>query len=149
MHACDVNFYRSLASLAVRSAEQVVPLLTSLLPITSVGQGAWLSICRTAGACVIGADGPYVDQPHLMIDAQRFRTADLGYPIDLERRADLVQSLEAGEHLPADRADDFIDTLTVHSPLVRSRQRFPAKGANIRSASSRQGLGPRCEQRGP
>ena len=61
------HFYCFLASLAVRSAEQIVPLLRALLPINSVvdfgcGNGAWLSVWRKAGAAVMGVDGPYVDQ---------------------------------------------------------------------------------------
>jgi hypothetical protein len=69
----DADFYRFLASFAVRSAEQIVPLLTSLLPIRSVadfgcGQGAWLSVWRKTGASVVGVDGPYIVQRNLMID---------------------------------------------------------------------------------
>jgi hypothetical protein len=63
LHEYDENFYRFLASFAVRSAEQIVPLLSPVLPINSVvdfgcGQGAWLNIWRKAGARVMGVDGP-------------------------------------------------------------------------------------------
>src|SRR5205085_7750181 len=73
MHQYDTDFYRFVASFAARSAEQVVPLLTSLLPIDSVadfgcGEGAWLSVWRNAGVSVMGVDGPYVDRRRLMID---------------------------------------------------------------------------------
>jgi hypothetical protein len=48
VHEYDLDFYRFLASFAVRSAEQIVPLLSAALPIDSVvdfgcGQGAWLT----------------------------------------------------------------------------------------------------------
>ena len=100
MYEYKDHFYRFLASFAVRSAEQIVPLLSALLPINSVvdfgcGHGAWLSIWRKAGANVMGLDGPYVNQQHLMIDANEFRTADLSQPIDLGRRFDLVSESES------------------------------------------------------
>jgi hypothetical protein len=57
LHEYGDNFHRFLASFAVRSAEQIIPLLNTLLPINSVvdfgcGQGAWLSVWRKAGAKV-------------------------------------------------------------------------------------------------
>ena len=112
LHEYGDNFYRFLASFAVRSAEQIIPVLNALLPINSVvdfgcGQGAWLSVWRKAGAKVMGVDGPYVDQQHLMIGADEFRGADLSRTIDLGRRFDVVQSLEVAEHLPSSRASEL------------------------------------------
>ena len=62
VHEYDADFYRFLASFAARSAEQIVPLLTTVLPIDSVadsgcGEGA-LSVWRKAGITVMGIDGP-------------------------------------------------------------------------------------------
>jgi SAM-dependent methyltransferase len=133
LHEYNDNFYRFLASFAVRSAEQIVPFLRGLLPITSVvdfgcGQGAWLSVWRKASAKVIGVDGPYVNQQRLMIDADEFRPADLSEPIDLGRRFDMVQSLEVAEHLPSSRASEFISTLTSHGPLVMFSAAVPGQG---------------------
>jgi len=133
LHEYKDHFYRFLASFAVRSAEQIVPLLSTVLPINSVadfgcGQGAWLSVWRKAGARVMGVDGPYVDRQHLMIDADEFRAADLSRPIDLGRRFDVVQSLEAAEHLPAAVADKFIVMLTTHAPLVMFSAAVPGQG---------------------
>jgi SAM-dependent methyltransferase len=133
MHQYDTDFYRFVASFAARSAEQVVPLLTSLLPIDSVvdfgcGEGAWLSVWRNAGVSVMGVDGPYVDRRRLMIDRQQFRAADLNEPIDLGRRFDLVQSLEVAEHLPADQGARFIETLVAHAPLIMFSAAVPGQG---------------------
>jgi SAM-dependent methyltransferase len=133
LHEYGDDFYRFLASFAIRSAEQIVPLLSALLPINSVvdfgcGQGAWLSVWRKAGATVMGVDGPYVDQKHLMIDADEFRAADLSQPIDLGRRFDVVQSLEVAEHLPSSRASEFIGTLTSHGPFVMFSAAIPGQG---------------------
>jgi SAM-dependent methyltransferase len=133
LHEYDEHFYRFLASFAVRSAEQIVPLLNALLPIKSVvdfecGQGAWLNIWRKAGARVMGIDGPYIEQKYLMIDANEFLAADLSRPINLGRRFDVVQSLEVAEHLPSSRASEFIDTLTSHRPLVMASAAVPGQG---------------------
>lgn len=133
VHEYDTDFYRFLASFAVRSAEQIVPLLTAVLPIDSVadfgcGQGAWLSVWHKAGAIVMGVDGPYVDRQHLMIDGDDFRAADLTQRVDLGRRFDLVQSLEVAEHLPQQWAADFIEVLTDHGPLVMFSAAVPGQG---------------------
>ena len=133
LHEYNADFYGFLTSFAVRSAEQIIPLLTAELTIGGVadfgcGQGAWLSVWRKAGAAVVGVDGPYVDRGHLMIEQGEFRAADLGSPIDLGRRFDLVQSLEVAEHLSADRAAAFIDTLTAHGRLVLFSAAVPGQG---------------------
>jgi hypothetical protein len=133
LHEYNSDFYRFLASFAVGSAEQIVPLLKALVPVNSVadfgcGQGAWLSVWRNAGSSVIGVDGPYVERRQLMIDPEEFWPADLSRPIDLGRRFDLVQSLEVAEHLPADRAGAFIDMLTAHASLVMFSAAVPGQG---------------------
>jgi SAM-dependent methyltransferase len=128
------DFYRYLASFAIRSAEHIVPfLLNAELTIRSVadigcGQGAWLSVWRKAGVSVIGVDGPHVDQRDLMIGTEEFCVADLNFPIDLGRHFDLVQSLEVAEHLPAERASDFIQGLTTHAPIVMFSAAVPGQG---------------------
>lgn len=133
LHEYNDDFYRFLASFAVRSAEQIVPLLSALLPISNVvdfgcGQGAWLSVWRKTGASVVGVDGPYVQQRDLMINAEEFRAADLTRGIDLGQRFDLVQSLELAEHLPPDSAASFVEMLTAHGPLVLFSAAVPGQG---------------------
>ncbi|TMJ42562.1 MAG: class I SAM-dependent methyltransferase, partial [Alphaproteobacteria bacterium] len=81
MHEYGTDFYRFLASFAVRSARRVVPRLTAVLPVRNVvdfgcGQGAWLSVWAAAGATVTGVDGPYIDRRGLLIDPGDFRAAD-------------------------------------------------------------------------
>jgi 2-polyprenyl-3-methyl-5-hydroxy-6-metoxy-1,4-benzoquinol methylase len=109
VHEYGTDFYRFLASFAVRSAQRIVPKLTAAIPVCNVvdfgcGQGAWLSVWAAAGAAVTGVDGPYIDRRSLLIDLRDFHPADLSAPIDLGRQFDLVQSLEVAEHLPAAKA---------------------------------------------
>jgi SAM-dependent methyltransferase len=125
MYEYGADFYRYLSSFAARSARVVVPRLTAVLPVHSVvdfgcGQGAWLSVWRGAGASIVGVDGPYVDPSQLLIDAAAFHAADLAKPIDLGRRFDLVQSLEV--------AEQFVETLTAHGPLVLFSAAIPGQG---------------------
>jgi len=133
VHEYGTEFYRFLASFAVRSAQRVVPKLTAVVPVRSVvdfgcGQGAWLSVWAAAGATVSGVDGPYIDRRGLLIDPGDFHAADLAAPIDLGRQFDLVQSLEVAEHLPAAKAAQFVDTLTAHGAYVLFSAAVPGQG---------------------
>jgi len=123
VHEYGTDFYRFLASFAVRSAQRIVPRLAAVLAVRDVvdfgcGQGAWLSVWAAAGATVTGVDGPYIDRRGLLIDPGDFHDADLSAPIDLGRQFDLVQSLEVAEHLPPAKAGQFVDTLTAHGAYV-------------------------------
>ena len=133
MYAYRTDFYRFLASFAVRSAQRIVPLLTAALPVRSVadfgcGQGAWLSVWAARGTSVTGVDGPYIDTTVLLIDPGNFHAADLSAPIDLCRQFDLVQSLEVAEHLPLAKAEQFVDTLTAHGSRVLFSAAVPGQG---------------------
>jgi SAM-dependent methyltransferase len=133
MYEYQSEFYHLLASFAVRSAQQIVPKLAAAVPVRNVvdfgcGHGAWLSVWSAIGASVTGIDGPYVERRRLLIDAEDFHALDLAAPIDLHRQFDLVQSLEVAEHLPAAKADQFVDTLTAHGPCVLFSAAVPGQG---------------------
>ena len=133
MHEYGTDFYRFLASFAVRSAQRIVPKVAAVVAIRNVvdfgcGQGAWLSVWAAAGATVVGVDGPYIDRRGLLIDPGDFHAADLSAPIDLGRQFDLVQSLEVAEHLPADKAAQFVATLTAHGACVLFSAAVPGQG---------------------
>jgi len=133
LYEYDGDFYGFLSSFALESARRVVPRLTTALPLRSVvdfgcGQGAWLRAWSETGADVMGVDGPYVDRRDMLIDAENFRAADLANPIDLGRRFDLVQSVEVAEHLPAAKAESFVDTLVAHGPMVLFSAALPGQG---------------------
>ena len=133
MHAYGPAFYRYAASFAVASAERIVTAIIEALPIQSVvdfgcAQGAWLSVWSRAGVSVTGVDGPYVDLRYLMIHPTEFVAADLSEPINLGRQFDLVQSLEVAEHLRAEHAERFIDTLIAHGPCIMFSAAVPGQG---------------------
>src|SRR5437016_1064555 len=91
--------FMHLAALSRRSAELIIDLLRSAVPITSVGDfgcalGTWPSAWRDAGVTdVIGIDGDYVSLDKLQIPRECFRQFDLGSTVQLGRRFDLVESL--------------------------------------------------------
>jgi SAM-dependent methyltransferase len=103
------------------SAQTISALLRNVFTIGSVldvgcAKGTWLNAWRDSGAKqILGVDGNYVAVDQLVIPADCFVAADLAKPIRLDRTFDLVQSLEVAEHIPADAADAFVQSLVQHS----------------------------------
>jgi len=93
-----------------------VPLAVDSILDIGCANGTWLAAWKEAGVAVIhGADGAYVDQDRLVIPRSAFTPADLAAPLVLERRFDLVQSLEVAEHIAGASAGQFIVNLVNHS----------------------------------
>lgn len=128
------EYYDELKTGATRSAEIVVPILLRLLSVRSVvdvgcGQGAWLAAFRKSGVeDVLGIDGDYVDRGALAIPEHCFRAVDLSSPFAVERTFDLAVSLEVAEHLPAESAAGFIESLTRLAPAVLFSAAIPFQG---------------------
>lgn len=134
MNTYTRRFYEGQRERSRRSAQTIVPLVTRLINPRSIvdvgcGTGAWLSVFREQGVeDVIGADGAWVEPDQLFIPAERFVRADLKEPVRLERRFDLVMSLEVAEHLPQACADTFVDSLTGLGPAVLFSAAIPGQG---------------------
>jgi hypothetical protein len=79
---------------------------------------------------VLGVDGDYVDRASLRIAADKFVAADLREPLSLDRKFDLVQSLEVAEHIDGARADVFVESLTRHGDVVLFSAAIPGQGGN-------------------
>lgn len=119
----DAAFFRYVNAGALLSARRLLPQLLEESSIASVldvgcGQGAWLSVWSELGVSVTGIDGDYVDRASLLIPPENFLAHDLSRGFDLQRRFDLVQSLEVAEHLPAEAAAQFVQSLVRHGDLV-------------------------------
>src|SRR5258705_8862260 len=112
------EFYERHQAGMMNSAEQIVPILLKLIAPRSVvdvgcGAGAWLSIWERHGVSdILGIDGDYVDRSFLQIPQEKFLPADLKQAVRIDRKFDLVVSLEVAEHLPSDCAEQFVDSLT-------------------------------------
>jgi SAM-dependent methyltransferase len=116
------------------SAGAVLPQLIELLAPTSIidvgcGTGAWLRVAREHGVDdVLGLDGPWVRTDDLEIPSDRFLATDLTAPPHMDRKFDLILSLEVAEHLPPSKAEDFVDLLTSLGPVVVFSAAVPGQG---------------------
>lgn len=123
-HVYNDTFFDYINQSARASAQSFVDLLYPLLRPESVidlgcGRGLWLQEWQRAGAAdVLGADGDYVDPDTLAIAREAFLPTDLTAPLTTDRRFDLAQSLEVGEHLPATAAETLVHSLTAASDRV-------------------------------
>jgi SAM-dependent methyltransferase len=136
-YAYDNDFFAYIEEGARRSAQAIVPLMRNLLGVRSVldvgcGRGVWLREWREAGtADAVGVDGNYVDRSRLAIPADQFVERDLSQPFSLERRFDLVQSLEVGEHIAEQRADTFVANLVTHGDVILFSAAVPGQGGEF------------------
>ncbi len=133
-HRYSEDFYDYIDAGSRASARAVSRLLLQELEIASLldvgaGHGAWAAEWLAAGvADVLAIDGAYVNRDQLAIPAANFRAHDLATPLDLKRRFDLVQTLEVAEHLPAAKADLFVDNLVAHGDVVLFSAAVPHQG---------------------
>jgi SAM-dependent methyltransferase len=130
------SFYEEIRKGSLKSAEVVVPLVLKLVPVRSVvdvgcGDGTWLSVFRKLGVNdAIGIDGDYVSGQHLQIPQDRFQAFDLSKPFTVGRTFDLAISLEVAEHLPADSAAGFVESLARLAPAILFSAAIPFQGGN-------------------
>jgi SAM-dependent methyltransferase len=116
------------------SAEAVAGLMLSLFRIGSVlevgcGTGNLLAAFRRGGvADVLGLDGPNVPRDLLCVADSLVQRWDLDQLAPLPRRFDLACSLEVAEHLPEERAADFVRLLTAAAPVVLFGAAIPGQG---------------------
>jgi hypothetical protein len=134
LHEYTEEFFEYIERGSIASAKQFSAFLVPLLDIKSVldvgcGRGAWLREWKNAGVTVArGIDGPYVRQSSLLIPADDFTAQDLSKEFDSGQRYDLVTCFEVAEHLPADRAETFVPSLTTHGDLVLFSAATPGQG---------------------
>ena len=132
--AYDENFYRLQKDGSFKSAMATLPFVTEFIRPNSVvdigcGVGTWLAAWQNLfGAEVYGVDGDYVDRSQLFIDKKFFHPFNLEERINLNRRFDLVESLEVAEHLSPARADSFVEDLTRLGDVILFSAAIPAQG---------------------
>lgn len=134
MNSYTRNFYEHQRERSRSSALEIVPLVIELIKPGSVvdigcGSGAWLSVFRENSVeDIYGLDGDWVDQKMLFIPADRFAKIDLKEPVRIDRQFDLVMSLEVAEHIPAERAGTYVDSLTALGPVILFSAAIPGQG---------------------
>jgi hypothetical protein len=134
LHEYTEEFFEYIERGSIASAKQFCTFLIPLLNVRSVldvgcGRGAWLREWQDAGVTIAqGVDGPYVCQQSLLIPAHDFTAVDLTKKFDMQRRYDLVSSLEVAEHLPPSCSEAFISSLVTHADLVLFSAATPGQG---------------------
>jgi SAM-dependent methyltransferase len=134
MQVYPSEFYEQHREGARRSAREIVPLVVDLLGPRCVidvgcGLGTWLMVFRQNGVeDVWGVDGDFLDCERLEISRDRFIAHDLRQPFRVDKQFDLVVSLEVAEHLPAECADMFVDSLVSLGPAVLFSAAIPHQG---------------------
>lgn len=128
------EFYELLRQGSRRSAREIIPLVLEFIQPKSVvdvgcGLGTWLSVFKEFGIeeC-LGIDGDYIDKNMLEIPQEKFMSFDLKNPLRIDREFDLVVSLEVAEHIPAECAEIFIDSLTSLGSVVLFSAAIPFQG---------------------
>ncbi len=133
-HHYTESFFSSLEKKSRLSAEVMVPLVLELAQVRSVidvgcGTGEWLSVFQENGVeDVWGVDGAYVNKDKLKIRAESFIPTDLEQPFRMDRKFDLVVSLEVAEHLSERSARTFVNSLTELGPVVLFSAAIPNQG---------------------
>ena len=126
----DAAFFDLIRSGCQASAEAVVPIvLNHIQPRTVVdvgcGEGWWAKAFAELGGChVLGLDGPGAGGQL----GDYFVQTDLLLPFGDLARADLAVALEVAEHLPASRADGFVDDLCSIADTVLFSAAIPGQG---------------------
>jgi cyclopropane fatty-acyl-phospholipid synthase-like methyltransferase len=136
MKVYSQDFYRNRHENTIHSASTILSILLERIPAVhsavdiGCGVGTWLSVLQEKGVEDIqGIDGSWVDRDVLAIPRTCFRQMDLRKStIKLPQRYDLAISLEVAEHLPSDRAEEFVSSLTALSDYVLFSAAIPHQG---------------------
>lgn len=116
------------------AAREVVPVVMRIVNPASVldvgcGIGTWLKVFEENGINdYLGVDGDYVDRDMLKISAERFQPHDLTKTFTLNRKFDLVVSLEVAEHILEQSALAYIESLVKHGDVHLFSAAVPGQG---------------------
>lgn len=117
-----------------RAAEIVIPLVLKHVKALSVldigcGIGTWLKVFNEQGIDnYYGIEGHYIDKSKMLIPQNNYLLHDLNTPLSLNKQYDLVISLEVAEHLEANAADTFVETLINHGKIILFSAAIPNQG---------------------
>ncbi len=112
------------AGVVRESAGIVLPYLHEFLPFRSIldvgcGTGIWLAVAEEMGIeDVCGVDGMWIDTQSLECSPEKFHTADLDLPLEINRRFDLAISLEVASDLLPENSGPFVESIARHSDAV-------------------------------
>jgi cyclopropane fatty-acyl-phospholipid synthase-like methyltransferase len=130
------GFYANRHEETVHAANTILSILLQRLTAVhsavdiGCGVGTWLAALQEKGVKDIqGVDGDWVNQDLLAIPRTAFKQVDLSKSaIKLPRKYDLAISLEVAEHLPPNRAKEFVSSLTALADHVLFSAAIPFQG---------------------
>ncbi|MFZ4770366.1 MAG: class I SAM-dependent methyltransferase [Ferruginibacter sp.] len=121
----DKEFYTELQDGSYLSAKKILPIVNEIFSPKSVvdigcGVGFWLKVWKNDLNVndVLGVEGAYVSEEIFQMGKQYLKNADLKLPLDLNRKYDLVMSMEVAEHIPEECADVFVENLVKLGDVV-------------------------------
>ena len=133
MSEYNSKFFGEQQERSSQSAREIVPTVMRLVRPKSVvdvgcGVGAWLAVFKDLGVKdVLGLDGNWA-RSHWQLSPEEFIDQDVGAPISLPRRFDLVVCLEVGEHVPPDSAPILVESLCKLGKVVLFSAAVPMQG---------------------
>tara|TARA_R110002096_G_scaffold401880_1_gene598923 strand:+ start:13609 stop:14433 length:825 start_codon:yes stop_codon:yes gene_type:complete len=130
------NFHVAHFQNSLNSAKEIVPKLLSYYKPKTVldvgcGVGTWLTIFEKNECEVFGIDGDYVETKDLIIDSSKFKPLNLNLKFNLEKKFDLVISLEVAEHILKENAKNFIDSLCFHGDVILFSAAIPGQEGTL------------------
>jgi len=131
----NTSFFDKHLAWSMNSARVIVPeVIEFVKPDTVVdfgcGNGTWLKVIKEIypNIEVYGLDGDYVNPDQLLISRNEFLPCDLKHKVELNKKYDLVISLEVAEHLPEESADQFVENLVNAGDVILFSAAFPGQG---------------------
>jgi len=114
----------------------IIPIILNIVKVENVvdfgcGIGTWLKAFKNNGIKeVLGLDGKWVniDLLHKYISEDEFKCVDLEKPITLDKKYDLVVSLEVVEHISENSAETFIKSLVDAGKIILFSAAIPGQG---------------------
>jgi SAM-dependent methyltransferase len=130
----DEEFYSNRRGRVTSSAEAIMGVVFDLCSIESIidfgcGTGTWINTAQSFGAKrVLGIEGHWLEEKYLDNPYLEILRYDLSRPINIKETFDLAISLEVAEHLPADRAETFVEDICRTSKKVLFGAAIPNQG---------------------
>jgi SAM-dependent methyltransferase len=130
------NFHDYHFKNSIDSATIVIPEILKIFDFNTVldvgcGIGTWLKVFKEHDIKVAGIDGLHVDKSKLLIEPYEFIAHDLNLPFDLQKKYDLVISMEVAEHLEQKNAIHFIKSLCLHGDVILFSAAIPGQEGTL------------------